>query len=628
MKVNETELAAGGMRRRWIRSAGCLFAFGLVAASANAGLLFEASLRDGEYGGGMVMDTFDPNHGGAPHMPGVVDTSDGVYFTSTETDGRSNGLINYQTGSARTSFVNHGTITLFIVADRETHVGGELFGDNYGYDAFRHGQSTFSASAVRVANGEGIEDDQVLLRWRTWHNAVWYTVGSVTLEYDRVHEVGFTWGGPGHDYELWVDGEMAVAFDLPAGIGFPLGTFNSATNIGLGSNHERGYGAYGSVVGVTFSDLRIWDEYRELGDTTPPPSGVPHEDRLVLRFDAGRGVFSDAGGTMPANPGEAVIRWSDRGPLDGDNFAKSGSFHGGGVWDPPVLSEVGVDHGLNGSHRAVRFNGGNGLVAETTGDGLAGIDNQEVSVFSVVRYDGTANGYLCGARYGQPGDGWEGAFGMAWFTGWNDTGGYLGGARSPDATINSYAGLEPTGTFAIQSFVNGGYDGQFWWSFRGVSNGLELDFEPGNRVDSALRDLRVDPTWPSPSFTSLVLGRSDTSAGGYLRGEVVELLVYDGTFNEEQGAAVERYLWRKYFEVGYPRLEIARTATGVELSWEAFERFRYRVQRSLDLVGWDVVSDVLSGATGERLVFPEDLDGSAPNDAYYRLEILTGGGGS
>lgn len=624
MKSNYSALRTNG--RDWFlgmrRIGSLLFFMGMTASGA---LLFEASLRNGEYGGGTVIDTFDPNHGGSPHMPGVVNTPDGTYFISTETDGRSNGLINYQPGSARSSFVQSGTITLFIAAGRETHVSGELFGDNYGYTAFRHGQGTFSASAARIANDEGTEDDQVLVRWRSWHNAIWYTVSSVTLEYDQLYEIGFTWGGPDHDYELWVDGEMADSFDLPSGVGFPLGTYNSGTNIGLGSNHERGYGAYGSVVGVTFADLRIWDEYRALGDTSPPPSGAPFEDRLGLHFDAGTGVFSDVAGTLPASPGQTVNRWQDRGPLDGDNFAMSGAFHGGGAWNAPVLSEVGVDEGLNGSYRAVRFNGANGLVAETSGDGLAGLDNQQVTVAAVVRFDGGTSNVVCGGRYGQAGDGWQGDFGMAWFTGWNTTGGYFGAARSPTETISSYVGLEPTGTFVIQSYVNEGYGGNHWRSFMSVSDGLELSTDGGDSVDSELRDLRMDPTNPSPSLTSLVLGRSDTIDGGYLQGEILELLVYDGALNEQEGGAVERYLWRKYFEVPFPRLEIARTESGIELSWEAFERFRYLVHRSPKFICWQPISSELSGATGERIIFPQELNEQSPGRAFYRLEVLTDG---
>ncbi len=103
----------------------------------------------------MQIDTLDPNHGASPHVLGIVDTADGVYFTSTETDGRSNGLINYALGAARTSFLRSGTIAMYISVDRETHVSGAIFGDNYGYTAFRNGQGAFEARASRVVNEDG-----------------------------------------------------------------------------------------------------------------------------------------------------------------------------------------------------------------------------------------------------------------------------------------------------------------------------------------------------------------------------------------------------------------------------------------------------------------------------------------
>ncbi len=106
-----------------------------------------------------------------------------------------------------------------------------------------------------------------------WHFPV---TGSdeVDIEYGRAYEVGFTWGGPDNDFELWIDGELVGSFDLPAGVALPWGVGGSATNLGLGANHERGYGTsgnYASVAGLTYSNLRIWDEYRSFGDTSPPP---------------------------------------------------------------------------------------------------------------------------------------------------------------------------------------------------------------------------------------------------------------------------------------------------------------------------------------------------------------------
>jgi hypothetical protein len=228
----------------------------------------------------------DPEHGGSPHVLGIVDSVEGVTFTSTEADGRSNALINWVLGANRTLFKAHGTVSFWFRADREDHVSGVIFGDNYGYDKFRNGQGSFEARASRIVNGEGTEDDQVQLSWSSWHNGVWYfpTDPSPLLEYDRWYLVGYAWGGPANDFEIWVDGELVSAYDLPSGVGFPWGQevacCPSGINFGIGSNHERGmWPNYHSVAGVTYAEIRIWDEYRSQGDTTSdlvlicPPGG-------------------------------------------------------------------------------------------------------------------------------------------------------------------------------------------------------------------------------------------------------------------------------------------------------------------------------------------------------------------
>jgi hypothetical protein len=257
--------------------------------SAYAGLLFEASLRNADYGGASLVPTMDcplgcPG-GGAPHNPiGLADSMEGVTFTSTEADNRSNALINWNLGTRRIPFKSHGTVSMWFKADREYHVGGEIFGDNYGYDKFCNGQGTFSASAGRIANGDGPQDDRVQISWKAWFNNEWYYPAepSPVLAYDRWYNIGFAWGGPTDDFEIWVNGVLAAFGDLPPGVSFPWGREEtccpSGINFGLGANHQRGCG-YGSVAGATFADIRIWDEYRPQGDTIPdlvllcPPDG-------------------------------------------------------------------------------------------------------------------------------------------------------------------------------------------------------------------------------------------------------------------------------------------------------------------------------------------------------------------
>jgi hypothetical protein len=236
---------------------------GMSVVLADPGILFQATLVSGDYGGGSAI----------PPTTGVVDTPEGVHFISTEANGRSNGLINWQIPPAqRTVFRTNGTVSLMFMADRETHVSGEIVGENYGFGQFNNGQSTFAAHSNRVTNGTPSDksDDQIEIWWKSWHNNVWYNHGPVTLEYDQWYSIGFAWGGPEHNFETWVCGVLG-AYDSQAGAVLPwgaayLGT-GSATNIGLGDNHQRGVDAYGSAAGVTFANIRIWDQYVANGDT-------------------------------------------------------------------------------------------------------------------------------------------------------------------------------------------------------------------------------------------------------------------------------------------------------------------------------------------------------------------------
>ena len=250
----------------------------LADSPARGGLIFSASLRNGDYGGGATQNTMAPDHGGSPGVLGIVDSTEGVTFTATESTNRSNAVIYWQPGANRNSFRTHGTVSMWMYFDHEAHSAmtswGHTWCENFGWTEYRNGMASFSGSSQHVANGPGEDDDEVNIGWTTLHGSTWYNAGSTRLEYDRWYNVGFTWGGPDNDYELWVNGVLASSFDLPGGVSLPWGVTwaPSGTNWGLGGLHERGIGLYGSSVGVTYADLQIWDEYRASAETVPEPT--------------------------------------------------------------------------------------------------------------------------------------------------------------------------------------------------------------------------------------------------------------------------------------------------------------------------------------------------------------------
>jgi hypothetical protein len=273
-----------------------------MAASAAPGMLFEASLKSGDYGSGVPVPTMPPDHGGSPGVLGIVDSPEGVTYTSTEADGRSNALINWEIPVAnRMPFRTHGTVSFMFKADRAAHVGGEILGDNTGFGLFENGMSAFATHTSRVLNGAGDADDQIAISWWTTDGSTSWWHGPVTLEYDQWYHIGLAWGGPSNLHEIWVCGVLEAADSIgliPWGVDWgPAG--ESATNIGLGDNHRRGLDPYGSAAGVTFANIRIWDEYRSQGDTEPCEAELPGSISGTK--------FNDANGNQAMDPGEEGI---------------------------------------------------------------------------------------------------------------------------------------------------------------------------------------------------------------------------------------------------------------------------------------------------------------------------------
>jgi len=251
---------------------GLLIVMGMSTVMASDGLLHEATLKSGDYGSGTAIPTMDPHHGGSPSNLGIVDSPEGVTFTSTEDNDPSNALINWYIDDPddRLSFRSHGTFSFMFKADRESFVPGVIFGDNYGYGEWNNGQYAISGHAGRVEN-EPPDDDQVRITWKTGDGDTWWWHGEVTLEYDRWYHLGFAWH-ESNTHELWVCGELHaqnVEGILPWGVTWGTG---SATNFGLGDNHQRGFWehyTYRSAAGVMFSDIKIWAAYQANGGTLP-----------------------------------------------------------------------------------------------------------------------------------------------------------------------------------------------------------------------------------------------------------------------------------------------------------------------------------------------------------------------
>ena len=260
---------------------------------ADAGLLYSASLKNGDYGGGFQVGAFQSgapwnrsgSTGGNLSALGIVDSSSGVTFTTPHD------VINFSLGADgknRTSFRISGTVSVRFKANSTTFDGGQPFVDNYGFNQFNSGQATFGTAMNRHAGADSTPntaDDRVSFGWSTLHGGVWYShtnsvIAADLPDFDNWHHVGFAWGGSNNDFEVWIDGFLLASNNIPAS--FPWGGSQAAYNFALGEIHERAV-SDNSPEGVMFADLEIWDEYRELGNTT---TIVPEPSSLVI-FEIG-----------------------------------------------------------------------------------------------------------------------------------------------------------------------------------------------------------------------------------------------------------------------------------------------------------------------------------------------------
>lgn len=258
-------------------------------------LLYHASLKNGDYGGGHKVGAWNGtgwnasgSTGGDLSQLGIVDSSSGVTYTTRHD------VINFSLGadgkggSRQGDFRTRGTVSVMFRADLAAFTGGQPIVDNYGFNRFRSGQGTFGTGLSRNAGSDGIvntSDDRVEFGWTTWHGGVWYSHvdtanDEVLADFDRWHHLGLTWGGTTNPFEVWLDGQLVATDNRGLGAWGSSG-LNSAYNFALGEIHERQYGD-SSTTGITYANFRIWDEVRAYGDTTPGGGAVPEPSSLAI----------------------------------------------------------------------------------------------------------------------------------------------------------------------------------------------------------------------------------------------------------------------------------------------------------------------------------------------------------
>jgi hypothetical protein len=267
-----------------------------MPVTSSAATLVDASLRSGDYGSGAKIDMFTScgdasgrtcGNGNLSEI-GLVESAEGTRFTSTQSDSQSNAVVSWYlaglssalVGSKQVTFRTQGTLSFAFRADPAGFVGGHLFSDNKGFNSFHNGQGSFSSGASRNNGTDGIAgtaDDKVSIGWNSWHTSLpgnWRAHGTGLASIGEWHRLGVTWGGPAHDFELWIDGVLAAYDDPFAGAFQAWGDSaysGSGANIALGDIHERGVDGENGVAGMTFADLRIWNEAVAFGDALPIP---------------------------------------------------------------------------------------------------------------------------------------------------------------------------------------------------------------------------------------------------------------------------------------------------------------------------------------------------------------------
>ena len=261
------------------------------------------------------------------------------------------------------------------------------------------------------------------------------------------------------------------------------------------------------------------------------PPVPPVNAGLAIWLDAEAGVMT-AGGHRDALPGESVDAWLD---LDAANSGQTDFLvPKDPAGQPPVLQEITDAAGLSGRHRVLRFSGAQSLLAsqrEVSVPLVAGnLEAPQFTIFCVARMDNKPANHprLLSAKCGEEKLAWDISF---------EVDRVVGGVRLLDGAP-SKTGVpgDFSEAFSLVEFTrDGASDKATISAILGAGARVVADPVPAKQIHGPLNALRIG------AISDFSEGRSE-----YFNGDLAILLIYQRVLPEEERAAVEGYLLKRF----------------------------------------------------------------------------------
>lgn len=273
-------------------------------------------------------------------------------------------------------------------------------------------------------------------------------------------------------------------------------------------------------------------------DKTKPslPAGLtpPPQEGLVIWMDPARGTFKDEGHTA-AGVGDQIAYWADQAAQGGANvfnYTRTVRLNPEERW--PILVERANEGGLKGTHRLLKFDGGDNLVlrdADELGSPITPhLDGGQLTCLIIFRRSDGLVGtreYLLSAEKDKTAHDW-GAY-------VENDGASSGGSKDQAGPSR----LPLKNGFGILSYTLDSKAGvcQQWLT---GADGQSVTATGGCPIETApLKLLRLGAI----AHTRMPEGPQN----GYFNGEIGEVLLYDRVLSESDLHAARNYLCQRYF---------------------------------------------------------------------------------